>query len=94
MATENPPTNGIPDGTHITNGEVKSTKHGENLVDAVLENEEKPTAPPGKYSPDDLQLVLQSFRLLIADLCQQFNMGHPGYVHAKLLLVAHDQQKR
>jgi len=23
-------------------------------------------------------LVLQSFRLLIADLCQQFNGGHPG----------------
>ena len=27
---------------------------------------------------DDLRLVIQSFRLLIADLCQQFNMGHPG----------------
>ncbi|KAF2117105.1 Transketolase, thiamine diphosphate binding domain-containing protein [Lophiotrema nucula] len=25
-----------------------------------------------------MQLVLQNFRLLIADLCQQFNMGHPG----------------
>ena len=25
-----------------------------------------------------MDLVLQSFRLLIADLCQQFNMGHPG----------------
>ncbi|KAF2675813.1 hypothetical protein K458DRAFT_323623 [Lentithecium fluviatile CBS 122367] len=25
-----------------------------------------------------MQLVLQSFRLLIADLCQQFGMGHPG----------------
>jgi dihydroxyacetone synthase len=23
-------------------------------------------------------LVLKSFRLLIADLCQQFNGGHPG----------------
>ncbi|KAF2250443.1 hypothetical protein BU26DRAFT_540195 [Trematosphaeria pertusa] len=25
-----------------------------------------------------MQLVLQSFRLLIADLCEQFGMGHPG----------------
>lgn len=24
--------------------------------------------------------VLKTFRLLIADLCQQFNGGHPGYV--------------
>lgn len=24
-------------------------------------------------------LVLKTFRLLIADLCQQFNGGHPGY---------------
>lgn len=25
-------------------------------------------------------VVLKTFRLLIADLCQQFSMGHPGYV--------------
>lgn len=24
-------------------------------------------------------VVLKTFRLLIADLCQQFNGGHPGY---------------
>ena len=35
-------------------------------------------APKKKHDEEDLQLVLQSFRLLIADLCQQFNMGHPG----------------
>ncbi|KAK1069548.1 hypothetical protein LTR74_004875 [Friedmanniomyces endolithicus] len=29
-------------------------------------------------SPDKTQFVLRSFRCLIADLCQQFNMGHPG----------------
>lgn len=23
--------------------------------------------------------VLRTYRILIADLCQQFNMGHPGY---------------
>lgn len=78
MATTNPPTNGVVNGTKITNGETKSTPFGENTVDAMIDAEEKPTAP-GKYTPDDIQLVLQSFRLLIADLCQQFNMGHPGY---------------
>lgn len=26
----------------------------------------------------DHDLVLKTFRLLIADLCQQFNGGHPG----------------
>ena len=25
-----------------------------------------------------IPLVLKTFRLLIADLCQQFNGGHPG----------------
>ena len=34
--------------------------------------------PTKRKHEDDLQLVIQSFRLLIADLCQQFNMGHPG----------------
>lgn len=27
---------------------------------------------------DKTQYVLKSYRCLIADLCQQFNMGHPG----------------
>lgn len=27
----------------------------------------------------DHDLVLKTFRLLIADLCQQFSGGHPGY---------------
>jgi len=29
-------------------------------------------------SQDMTQYVLKSYRCLIADLCQQFNMGHPG----------------
>ncbi|EXA31496.1 hypothetical protein FOVG_17197 [Fusarium oxysporum f. sp. pisi HDV247] len=28
--------------------------------------------------PDTIDLVLRQFRCLIADLCQQFNGGHPG----------------
>jgi dihydroxyacetone synthase len=32
----------------------------------------------GKLSKDH-DLVLKTFRMLIADLCQQFGGGHPGY---------------
>ena len=37
-------------------------------------------------------LVLRVFRCLIADLCQQFNGGHPGYVSSSLRVchVIHD----
>lgn len=35
----------------------------------------------------DHDLVLKTFRLLIADLCQQFNGGHPGYNHRDTILV-------
>lgn len=77
MATTNPPTNGIANGTKITNGEVKSSPYGKETADGLIESAGKASAP-GKYTSEDLDLVLQSFRLLIADLCQQFNMGHPG----------------
>jgi dihydroxyacetone synthase len=33
-------------------------------------------------------LVLRTFRLLIADLCQQFNGGHPGYGCGRYLIYA------
>jgi dihydroxyacetone synthase len=35
----------------------------------------------------DHDLVLKTFRLLIADLCQQFGGGHPGYVSQRELVV-------
>lgn len=54
-----------------------STAYGEATVNRLLGKEQKPSAPAGT-SKDEMQLVLQSFRLLIADLCQQFGMGHPG----------------
>ncbi|KAJ4319705.1 hypothetical protein N0V94_003764 [Neodidymelliopsis sp. IMI 364377] len=57
-----------------TNG---STAYGEVAADKIIKDEHKPTAP-SQTSEQDMQLVLQSFRLLIADLCQQFGMGHPG----------------
>lgn len=56
---------------------VHSSEYGKAAVNGLLSRELKPTAPP-KANKDELQLVLRSFRLLVADLCQQFNMGHPG----------------
>lgn len=55
----------------------KSTHYGKNLVDGIVEADKKPTAP-GVSSKDEVQLVLHTFRLMVGDLCQQFNMGHPG----------------
>ena len=60
-----------------TRGAIPSTGYGKAVVDGLLQQESKPTAP-AKSNKDEIQLVLQTFRLLVADLCQQFNMGHPG----------------
>jgi dihydroxyacetone synthase len=50
----------------------ESTDYGHEAVDKILD----------KTVQNDTQskhpLVLQTFRLLIADLCQQFGGGHPG----------------
>jgi len=63
----------------MSNGHVKTTPYGENMTNGLLKKEHIPSAPSGKNtSPDEIQIVLQSFRLLVADLCEQFNMGHPG----------------
>lgn len=42
----------------------------DKILETTLDNDAKSKHP----------LVLQSFRLLIADLCQQFGGGHPGSV--------------
>jgi dihydroxyacetone synthase len=61
----------------VTNGvshpvQQKSTDYGHEAVDKILD----------KTVQNDTQSkhprVLQTFRLLIADLCQQFGGGHPG----------------
>ncbi|KAF1976917.1 dihydroxyacetone synthase [Bimuria novae-zelandiae CBS 107.79] len=54
-----------------------STAYGKAAVNGLLQEESKPSAP-NQTNQEDVQLVFQSFRLLIADLCQQFGMGHPG----------------
>jgi dihydroxyacetone synthase len=56
-----------------------ATDYGKNVVEG-LKKEEKVEAASVQKLSDDQDHVLKSFRLLIADLCQQFNGGHPGYV--------------
>lgn len=61
----------MPGVNGTTNG---STAYGEVAAEKIIKDEHKPSAP-SQTSEDEMQLVLQSFRLLIADLCQQFGMG-------------------
>lgn len=51
-----------------------TTSYGEVAAKKIIQKEGKPSTP-SQTPKDDMQLVLQSFRLLIADLCQQFGMG-------------------
>jgi len=44
------------------------------VVEAATAAKQKPALPLSA----EHKLVLNTFRLLIADLCQQFNGGHPG----------------
>jgi hypothetical protein len=39
-------------------------------------------------SQDKTQFVLRCYRTLIADLCQQFNMGHPGCVGKRRMVAS------
>lgn len=57
-----------------------ATKYGKNVVEG-LKQEEKTEQAAIQRLTDEQDHVLKSFRLLIADLCQQFNGGHPGYVN-------------
>ncbi|KAI2474874.1 Formaldehyde transketolase [Pyrenophora tritici-repentis] len=54
-----------------------STEYGKNLVKGLKKEEQVEQASVQKLSKEH-DLVLKTFRLLIADLCQQFNGGHPG----------------
>lgn len=49
---------------------------GEAVVQKLAKH---PKLSNGSSNPKHA-LVLKTFRVLIADLCQQFNGGHPGYV--------------
>lgn len=54
-----------------------STDYGKNVVNGLKREEKLESAAVQKLSKEQ-EHVLQTFRLLIADLCQQFNGGHPG----------------
>ena len=59
------------------NGSMETSHYGKALADGFIREDEK-LADGSNESQQETQIVLQSFRLLIADLCEQFNMGHPG----------------
>lgn len=54
-----------------------STNYGKNAVDGLKKEAKQEQSSVQKLSTEQ-DLVLKTFRLLIADLCQQFNGGHPG----------------
>ena len=55
-----------------------STAYGRETIKS-LAREEKAETETRTTSPQH-DLVLKTFRILVADLCQQFKGGHPGYV--------------
>jgi dihydroxyacetone synthase len=57
-----------------TNG---ATEYGNNVKNA-LQKEEKLEKSSVQNLTEEQDHVLKTFRLLIADLCQQFKGGHPG----------------
>lgn len=56
-----------------------STEFGENIVKELKKEEKQEESSVAKLSETE-EMVLKTFRILIADLCQQFGGGHPGYV--------------
>jgi len=53
------------------------SSYGKNVVNALKKEEKLEQGSVQKLSSEH-DLVLKTFRLLIADLCQQFKGGHPG----------------
>lgn len=51
--------------------------YGANIKDALLQEERIEHSSVSKLSKEH-DLVLKTFRILIADLCAQFGAGHPG----------------
>jgi len=64
---------------HVPSSENGKTSYGETAVDKIVQEEKKEASSVEVLSNEE-ELVLKTFRLLIADLCQQFSGGHPGYV--------------
>jgi dihydroxyacetone synthase len=58
-----------------------TTDYGKNVAKELRQEEKLEQSSVQRLSKEQ-DHVLKTFRLLIADLCQQFNGGHPGYVHS------------
>ncbi len=52
----------------------------EQITNGTLKDQEVPRNVSRRLTPEQ-DLVLKTIRLLMADLCQQFKGGHPGYVY-------------
>lgn len=62
-------------------GRHPNTIQEQEMAIAQTLHDAAPAAKPNGVAKSSEQhdIVLKTFRLLIADLCQQFNGGHPGY---------------
>ena len=58
--------------------DTDSTAYGSATVAGLLKEEKQAKKTTTVSKQHDI--VLKNFRLLVADLCQQFGGGHPGYV--------------
>lgn len=56
---------------------LPATDQAKNVVSGILKEQDAENTLAAKLSSSE-DLVLRTFRLLVADLCQQFNGGHPG----------------
>jgi dihydroxyacetone synthase len=68
----------------VTNG---ATEYGKNVVTG-LQKEARLEQSAVQNLTKEQDHVLKTFRMLIADLCQQFNGGHPGQVFPMKLAEA------
>lgn len=62
-----------------TDEKKQVTDYGDSVLKALRKEEVLVQGTVQSLSKEH-DHVLKSFRLLIADLCQQFNGGHPGYI--------------
>jgi dihydroxyacetone synthase len=64
--------------SELNTSQVNGTAvYGKSVVNGLQEEEKLEKSAVQRLSTEQ-DHVLKSFRLLIADLCQQFNGGHPG----------------
>ena len=62
---------------HAEETNPASTAYGRNALER-LKHEEAVDSESVQALTSHHDLVLKTFRILIADLCQQFKGGHPG----------------